>query len=154
MTHSPKHRRYTLTKSTPIKSWLYRNQVIILIVTVVAALVVVLGASAFAAPPKPATHAHIQKGQPTAFWMRTPCEYEDSVNCYWDAGGSGNHKGHSFYVRYVPGKAHMVCVFYTQAKFARWHDYCERDDPNFRIYHKRIDDLQQEIHDIKEKQRD
>jgi hypothetical protein len=26
-----------------------------------------------------------------------PCEYEDSSNCFWDAGSSGNGVGHSFY---------------------------------------------------------
>jgi hypothetical protein len=26
----------------------------------------------------------------------TPCEYEDSNGCYWDAGQSGNGVGHSF----------------------------------------------------------
>lgn len=61
---------------------------------------------------------------PMPKWTNTPCEYEDSVNCYWDAGSMGNGSGHSFIVRQVPGKAHMVCVFYTQRKFARHHDYC------------------------------
>jgi hypothetical protein len=70
----------------------------------------------------------LAKGQPTAKWMRTPCEYEDSVNCYWDAGTMGNKKGHSFYVRYLPGKAHMTCVFYTQRYYAKRHDYCTGND--------------------------
>lgn len=26
----------------------------------------------------------------------TPCEVEDSRNCYWDAGSSGNGEGQSF----------------------------------------------------------
>ena len=27
-----------------------------------------------------------------------PCEFEDSDNCYWDAGERGNGRGQSFYV--------------------------------------------------------
>lgn len=57
-------------------------------------------------------------------WMQTPCEYEDSVNCFWDAGQMGNGRGHSFVVRQVPGSARMVCVFYVQTGYARTHDYC------------------------------
>lgn len=43
-------------------------------------------------------------------WMTTPCEYEDSSDCYWDAGTSGNGVGDSFYaVRTEPG---VVCIRY------------------------------------------
>lgn len=27
-----------------------------------------------------------------------PCKYEDSKNCFWDAGQRGDGKGHSFWV--------------------------------------------------------
>jgi len=56
--------------------------------------------------------------------MRRPCKYEDSVNCYWDAGSAGNHKGHSFVVRQFPGGKHMVCVMYVRWADARKWDYC------------------------------
>lgn len=58
-------------------------------------------------------------------WATRPCPEEDSVNCYWDAGTSGNHKGHSFMVRQFPGRRHMVCVMYVKPADARRWDYCE-----------------------------
>lgn len=58
-------------------------------------------------------------------WMKRPCANEDSVNCFWDAGTSGNGGGHSFYVRQFPGKQRMVCVMYVRARDARRWDYCE-----------------------------
>jgi hypothetical protein len=56
-------------------------------------------------------------------WMTRACPYEDSVNCYWDAQAVGNHRGHSFYVRLMPGrKGHRIaCVFYVDRP--KW-DYC------------------------------
>jgi len=71
-----------------------------------------------------AADATSQQKQDLPFWTHRPCQQEDSVNCHWDAGTSGNGEGHSFIVRAVPGKAHMVCVFYTDRRFARHHDYC------------------------------
>lgn len=115
-----------------IRTVLYTRLSFVIIALAVICVVVAVGASAFGAPPK-VTHPHIQKDQPTAYWMRTPCEYEDSVNCYWDAGSQGNKKGHSFYVRYFPGSAHMVCVTYAQRWFAKKNDYCTGDDTGAKI---------------------
>lgn len=58
--------------------------------------------------------------------QKTPCAYEDSVNCYWNAGEMGNGHGHSFVVRWMPGPKgeRLVCVLYNERKFARHHDYC------------------------------
>jgi hypothetical protein len=57
-------------------------------------------------------------------WTTRPCKTEDSVNCFWDARTQGNGRGHSFIVRQVPGRAHMVCVFYVDRRYAKKHDYC------------------------------
>lgn len=57
-------------------------------------------------------------------WVTRPCAEEDSLNCRWDARDQGNGHGHSFIVREVPGRAHMVCVFYVAPRYARHHDYC------------------------------
>ena len=57
-------------------------------------------------------------------WTTRPCHYEDSVDCAWDASAQGNGIGHSFVVRAVPGRAHLVCVFYTAPRYARHHDHC------------------------------
>lgn len=57
-------------------------------------------------------------------WTQKPCQMEDSVNCFWNAGDMGNGGGHSFIVRKVPGSKGMICVFYAEKKFARTHDYC------------------------------
>jgi len=58
------------------------------------------------------------------YWERTghACPQEDSVNCYWNAAEQGNGTGWSYYVRLVPGKARMVCVFYSTHP---GYDYCE-----------------------------
>lgn len=61
---------------------------------------------------------------PKPSWTARPCVTEDSVNCYWDASIRGNGSGHSFIVRAVPGRAHIVCVFYVERTYARSHDYC------------------------------
>ncbi len=71
-------------------------------------------------------NATVKKGQPTPFWFRTPCYYEDSVNCYWDAGRRGNGVGQSFYIRDMPGPT--TCLFYVNRKYAKKHDSCFPDD--------------------------
>lgn len=58
------------------------------------------------------------------WWMKHACAQEDSVNCFWDASHAGNHRGHSFIVREMPGKKHMVCVMYIKRADARRWDYC------------------------------
>ncbi|MFT3872640.1 MAG: hypothetical protein QM714_08335 [Nocardioides sp.] len=58
----------------------------------------------------------------TPWWMRTPCAYEDSANCYWNAGEQGDGQGHSFYVRKFP---HRTCWMYVQRAYAKKHDHCE-----------------------------
>jgi hypothetical protein len=70
------------------------------------------------------THA-ARTDRPVPKWVTISCQQEDSVYCHWDAGRSGNHRGHSFMVRQFPGKAKMVCVMYVDRKFAAKHDYCE-----------------------------
>lgn len=55
-------------------------------------------------------------------WMRQTCPTEDSLNCYWP-GGSIHPKRGEAYIRRVPGKAGMVCVFYVNRPRA---DYCQK----------------------------
>lgn len=54
--------------------------------------------------------------------LNTPCQYEDSTNCFWDAGASGNNKGHSFYSIKV---GHKVCTIYWDRAFNRRHGFCD-----------------------------
>lgn len=75
-----------------------------------------------AAPTAPAVH---RTAPAMPAWALRPCPQEDSVNCRWDAGARGNHRGHSFIVRKLPGTAGMVCVFYIKPADARRWDYCE-----------------------------
>lgn len=57
---------------------------------------------------------------PTPKFMTTPCAFEDSVNCYWDASKHGNGEGHSFFaIRY--GKS-GVLVRYWDRSYGRKHD--------------------------------
>lgn len=56
-------------------------------------------------------------------WLITPCKYEDSRNCYWNAGEAGNGRGHSFYS--IPVKGGGTCVVYWQNRYAKRHNYCE-----------------------------
>lgn len=70
----------------------------------------------------------IHHTQPMAVprWMTRPCAEEDSVNCYWDAQTMGNGRGHSFYVRRMPGDiTGLTCWTYVQRKFGANHDHCE-----------------------------
>lgn len=93
----------------------------------VAATAIVAGTFAAthadAAPAAPSTTHRAAPAMPA--WALRPCPEEDSVNCRWDAGDRGNHRGHSFIVRKVPGAAGMVCVFYVKRADARRWDYCE-----------------------------
>lgn len=86
----------------------------------VAATAIVAGTFAAthadAAPAAPSTH---RAAPAMPAWALRPCPEEDSVNC------RGNHRGHSFIVRKVPGAAGMVCVFYVKRADARRWDYCE-----------------------------
>lgn len=52
-------------------------------------------------------------------WMNNICPTEDSVNC-WYPGGTHGHTG-PFFVRQMPGRAHMVCVFFADHPRK---DYC------------------------------
>jgi hypothetical protein len=58
---------------------------------------------------------------PSPRWLTRPCEYEDSVNCYWDAGDTGNGGGHSFFAVRVRDQ---VCVLYGEDRYARRHNHC------------------------------
>lgn len=48
------------------------------------------------------------------------CEQEDSVNCWWDGGTVKPHQGEAF-IRKVPGRKGMVCVFFINRPK---QDYC------------------------------
>lgn len=50
-----------------------------------------------------------------------PCKYEDSVNCYWDAGMIGNGKGYSYWSVIRGDK---VCIHYLNARMNRRHGGC------------------------------
>lgn len=58
---------------------------------------------------------------PTPRFMRVACAQEDSSNCYWNAGESGNGEGHSFFSIRVGDKD---CIRYWDAKFNRKHGFC------------------------------
>lgn len=80
--------------------------------TVLAGGVLVASATvAVAAPARPDLPA----------WQTHPCKSEDSVNCYWNAHTMGNGQGLSYYVRELPGRRRMVCVFYVARPRL---DYC------------------------------
>jgi len=51
-------------------------------------------------------------------FMTTPCQFEDSVNCYWDAGEVGNGRGWSFYA--IPIGRHRVAVVYWDHPHANY----------------------------------
>lgn len=54
-------------------------------------------------------------------WMRQSCTTLSSVNCYWPEGSFKPDQG-EMYVRRMPGREKMVCVFYvTHPK----RDYCQ-----------------------------
>lgn len=57
-------------------------------------------------------------------WNTTPCEYEDSANCFWNAGKAGNGGGHSFYAIQVGQK---TCLVYWERAYGRKHNRCFRD---------------------------
>ena len=58
---------------------------------------------------------------PSPKWLTRPCPYEDSVNCYWDAGVQGDGGGHSFFAVRV---GREVCVLYAEDAWARRHNHC------------------------------
>lgn len=61
-------------------------------------------------------------GEPQlAQWMTRPCPYEDSANCFWDAGSMGDGAGHSFFAHKIHGD---LCVVYSQHYYAVKHDWC------------------------------
>lgn len=53
-------------------------------------------------------------------WITRVCEQEDSVNCWWDGGTVKPHQGEAF-IRKVPGRKGMVCVFFINRPK---QDYC------------------------------
>lgn len=85
-----------------------RNIVRVLTVALAAVLVTIVPASGAGQSPK---------------WLTTPCQQEDSTNCYWDASKSGNGVGHSYYAVKV---GHKTCVLYWGDRYAKRHNYCER----------------------------
>ena len=54
-------------------------------------------------------------------WMTSPCQSEDSTNCFWDATVQGNGKGRSFYAIRVDKK---TCIVYWHNRYARKHNRC------------------------------
>lgn len=76
--------------------------------------------------------------QPTAQWMHRACSYEDSANCFWDAG-RGNGVGHSFYVHTMDAEVgqktykRLTCLMYTDHNFAQHHDRCFSEQANARL---------------------
>lgn len=78
-----------------------------------------LAAAAFLGGVSIAAHADTPTHEvPT--WMRAVCATEDSTNCYWPGGSIAPAKGES-YVRVMPGRAHLTCVFYVNRPK---RDYC------------------------------
>lgn len=62
---------------------------------------------------------------PTPKWMTTPCAYEDSPNCFWNAEVAGNGDGHSFYsIQAKVGRRWMQCTIYAQTRYGAKHNYC------------------------------
>jgi len=65
-------------------------------------------------------HAASESTHEVPEWMNRVCAAEDSVNCYWDGGTVKPHQGQAF-IRQVPGRKHMVCVFFANTPK---RDYC------------------------------
>ncbi len=80
--------------------------------TVIAATIALTGTTVVQATET--SHRHPR-------FLTTPCELEDSNNCYWDAGNAGNGGGHSFYA--IPVGADKVAVVYWQPRYNRRHGY-------------------------------
>lgn len=53
-------------------------------------------------------------------YIRTPCPYQDSVNCYWNAATRGNGLGHSYYAIRVGRSG--VLVRYWNRSYGKTHD--------------------------------
>lgn len=67
--------------------------------------------------------AHADNPENPPRWMTSPCQYEDSRNCFWDATVQGNGNGHSFYAIRVGNK---TCLVFWNNKYARKHNRCVR----------------------------
>jgi hypothetical protein len=66
-------------------------------------------------------HEASAQGDDMPKWSQTPCEYEDSTNCFWDAGEQGNSKGHSFFAIKV---GDSTCLAFWDDRYARHHNRC------------------------------
>lgn len=55
-------------------------------------------------------------------YLDHPCGYEDSINCYWDAGAEGNHRGHSFFAVEMHDGMGTVCRIYIAKQDQHWND--------------------------------
>ena len=76
----------------------------------------------------PITGAAAAGDMPTPKWMSTPCEYEDSPNCYWNAEVAGNGDGHSFYSITAWNAKHtrlLQCTIYAQTRYGKKHNTCQ-----------------------------
>lgn len=65
-------------------------------------------------------HAASESTHEVPEWMNRVCPTEDSVNCWWDGGTINPRQGKAF-IRQVPGRKGMVCVFFTNTPR---RDYC------------------------------
>jgi hypothetical protein len=101
-----------MTKSTKGNTM---TKIALLLAGILMGVILGQGSIAHASTPRP-------HSRPTWF-EKVPCKSEDSVNCFWNANSRGNHRGHSFIVREMPGSKHMVCVMYLKKADRRW-DYC------------------------------
>lgn len=85
--------------------------------TTLAAAAIIATGGGIAADAHQAETRHRDVAIPT-----TPCKYEDSVNCYWDAGSMGNGSGHSFWV--IEQASGKVCIRYLNPRVNRRQGEC------------------------------
>lgn len=58
-------------------------------------------------------------------WMTSPCQYEDSRNCFWDADTNGlGNGGHSFYSIRI--NRDVECTVYWQNWYAKRNNFCTK----------------------------
>src|SRR3954471_23215258 len=70
---------------------------------------------------------------PAPVWLSRLCKYEDSANCFWNAGTTGNGRGHSFYA--VLTRTREVCLLYTDDRYAKHHNHCISDTSRESVMH-------------------
>jgi hypothetical protein len=88
-------------------------------------LSLVVLALALAVPAAAASPPSAAPAPTLPWWTQRACPVEDGVNCFWDAGATGNGAGHSFIVRRFPDGP--TCVMHAERRYAREHDRCFTD---------------------------